>query len=134
MSGSFLLDTNIVVALFAHDAAALANLASADEVYLPSIVAGELFYGAYNSTQTTQNLARIEALVATSVVLDSNAATARHYGRIKGELRLKGRPIPDNDIWIAALAYQHGLTLVSRDTHFGHIANLTIVTWATPPP
>lgn len=91
MNGSFLLDTNIVVALFAQDAAALANLSLADEVYLSSIVAGELFYGAYNSAQTTQNLARVEALVATSVVLDSNTATARHYGRIKSDLSDTGQ-------------------------------------------
>jgi len=55
--------------------------------------------------------------------------TATHYARIKNDLRLKGKPIPENDIWIAALALQHGLILATRDAHFGEVDGLTVVRW-----
>ncbi|NOY42526.1 MAG: type II toxin-antitoxin system VapC family toxin, partial [Planctomycetes bacterium] len=55
--------------------------------------------------------------------------TARVYGEIKTALRRKGRPIPDNDIWIAAVAIQHSLSLVSRDEHFANIERLSLVRW-----
>jgi tRNA(fMet)-specific endonuclease VapC len=62
-------------------------------------------------------------------VLGCDTATARQYGRIKNALRARGRPIPDNDIWIAAIALQHDLTLLSRDRHFGAVAGLVVETW-----
>lgn len=48
-------------------------------------------------------------------------------GQIK--LRLKGRPLPENDVWIAALAMQYALTLVTRDAHFQEVENLQTVAW-----
>ncbi len=49
-------------------------------------------------------------------VLPVTARTSEHYGFVKTQLHAKGRPIPENDIWIASLALEHGLTLVTRDT------------------
>jgi tRNA(fMet)-specific endonuclease VapC len=98
-------------------------------VYLPSVVVGELLYGALTSAQVRSNVDRIEEFVATSSVLACDLDTARHYGSIKHQLRRKGRPLPDNDLWIAALAQQHGLTLVSRDRHFQEINNLQLEVW-----
>ena len=67
---------------------------------------------------------------ATAVpVLACDGDTARYYGEIKAGLRARGRPIPENDIWIAAISRQHNLTLVSRDTHFGEVNNLIVETW-----
>ena len=59
-------------------------------------------------------------------ILVCDTETARQYGRIKVELRRKGRPIPENDMWIAAVALQHGLTLATRDAHFDAIDGLTV--------
>lgn len=129
MSGRFLLDTNIVIAIFAKDSGVVDHLAQATEVFVPSIVLGELFYGARKSTQAQANIARIEEFAGDTVVLACDAATGREYGRIKNDLRIKGRPIPENDIWIAAIALQHGLTVVSRDDHFDEVSNLTVTTW-----
>ena len=129
MSGRFLLDTNILIALFADDAQVKNNLATTDEVYLSSIAVGELFYGAHKSERFSQNLARIDELVASNVVLPCNTETARRYGEIKNELRRKGRPLPENDIWIAATAFQYGLTLATRDGHFAVIEQLTTSFW-----
>jgi tRNA(fMet)-specific endonuclease VapC len=129
MSGRYLLDTNIIIALFADEASVRTNLAQADEVFIPSIATGELYYGARKSGRTQENLARVDELVANSAVLGCDAETARRYGEVKNGLRLKGRPLPENDIWIAALALQHNLTLVTRDAHFQEVENLQAVTW-----
>jgi tRNA(fMet)-specific endonuclease VapC len=88
-----------------------------------------LYYGAQNSSQVATNLARIEQFVATSVVLECNTETARLYGHIKAGLRARGRPIPENDIWIAAIALQHDVAILSRDEHFNEVDKLELETW-----
>jgi tRNA(fMet)-specific endonuclease VapC len=129
MSGDVLLDTNIVIALFARDAAVLAGLRQTPTVFVPSIVLGELYYGANNSKRASANVASIDQFSAASTILTADAATARHYGDIKNLLKIKGRPIPENDIWIAAIAAQHALTLVTRDAHFREVDGLAVNTW-----
>ncbi len=69
MSGRYLLDTNIIIALFASEASIINNLAQADEVFIPSIALGELHYGARKSGRSQENLQRIEELVANSTVM-----------------------------------------------------------------
>ncbi len=129
MSGRFLLDTNVIIAFFAGDASIRSSLDEAEEVFLSSVAVGELYYGARKSGQPDANLARIDGLVLTNVVLACDSETARRYGEIKNVLRMKGRPLPENDIWIAALARQHDLTLVTRDTHFEEIEDLRVTAW-----
>lgn len=129
MSGRFLLDTNIVIALFADEAIVKSNLVQANEVFVPSIVIGELCYGARKSGRVEANLARVDELVAGSTTLVCDAETARQYGEVKNKLRLKGRPLPENDIWIAALAIQHKLILVTRDAHFQEVESLQATAW-----
>ena len=127
--GRYLLDTNVVTALFKHDAAVHAELAAASEVLLSSTVLGELYYGAARSGQPRQNLERLEEFAATCTVLATDGHTARVYGSIKDELRQRGRPIPDNDLWIAASARQHSLILVTRDHHFSQVTGLRRAAW-----
>jgi tRNA(fMet)-specific endonuclease VapC len=129
MSGRYLLDTNIIIALFADEAIVRDKLAQASEVFIPSFVIGELCYGARKSGRVQANLARVDELVANSTVLGCNAETARQYGEIKNKLRLKGRPLPENDVWIAAVTLQHDLILVTRDAHFQEVENLQTVGW-----
>ncbi len=129
MSGKYLLDTSVIIALFANDAAVKDNLEKADEIFIPCIAIGELYYGAWKSARTQENLARIDEFAADNVVLECNSGTARRYGEIKNALREKGRPIPENDVWIAAIALQHDLTVATRDTHFNEITNLKVAIW-----
>jgi len=117
MSGNYLLDTNIVIALFASDSAVTDRLEDAEEVFIPSIVLGELYYGAHKSSRAKENIARLDDFAASNVVLSCDTEIARRYGEVKDRLRQKGHPIPENDIWIAAIALHHGLTLVTRDMH-----------------
>jgi tRNA(fMet)-specific endonuclease VapC len=128
MLGDFLLDTNIVIAIFADEAKVLRKLRRAT-VFLPVTVAGELIFGALKSTRVEKNVARIDEFVSANSVLFCDLETAQEYGKIKAELRRKGRPLPENDIWIAAIAVQFDLTLISRDDHFREIDDLKLTKW-----
>lgn len=129
MSGRYLLDTNIVIALFANDESVKERLEKAEEVFVSSMVMGELFYGAHKSARVGENISRIAVFAHGNTILGCDVETSRLYGEIKYALSMKGRPIPENDIWIAAIAMQHGLSLVSRDSHFDEIDNLKVEVW-----
>jgi len=129
MSGKYLLDTNIIIALFAEDPFVKKHIAKAGEIFIPAIVIGELFFGAFKSGRPKANTARIENFAACNTVLACDIGTSRQYGYIKSLLHKKGRPIPENDIWIAALALEYELILVSRDEHFEEINRLDKVAW-----
>jgi tRNA(fMet)-specific endonuclease VapC len=124
-----LLDTNIVIAMFAQDAQVQQHLANATGIAIPSIVLGELYYGAQKSSRRAANVARVDQLAISAAVLACDAETARHYGSIKRTLLAKGRPTPENDIWIAAIVQQHQLTVVSRDEHFREVDGLSLEIW-----
>jgi tRNA(fMet)-specific endonuclease VapC len=126
VSGRALLDTNIVIGLFAGDPAVVETLEDKTAVFLCVPVMGELRYGALASTRAQQNLARLEELGRAVEVLICDSETARCYAELKFKLRKKGRPIPENDVWIAAIANQHKLTLLSRDSHFHGIEGLDV--------
>jgi len=72
-------------------------------------------------------LAQLTSFAATVQILPCDAETARLYGDVKHRLMAKGRPIPENDIWIAAIARQHGLAVATRDAHFQQIGGLSVV-------
>jgi tRNA(fMet)-specific endonuclease VapC len=93
------------------------------------IVLGELYYGARKSAWSATNIARIDDFAARSSILVCDHTTAQQYGESKNALHAKGRPIPENDLWIAAVALQYGLTLATRDDHFRQIDGLTTVKW-----
>ncbi len=129
MNGRYLLDTSVIIDLFGADEKIKKNLAEAAEVFVPSIAVGELYYGAHKAGRPQENLAQVDEFVANSVVLSCDAETARRYGESKNALRAKGRPLPENDIWIAAIALQHDLTLATRDAHFNEVQNLQVAAW-----
>jgi tRNA(fMet)-specific endonuclease VapC len=125
---SFLPDTNAAVAYLNGDKTIEALLLSGD-VFLSSIVLGELYFGAENSAHREQNITRVVAFANGRTLIGCDNLTAQLYGQIKRSLRIKGQPIPQNDTWIAAQANQHGFTLVTRDAHFQRVDGLTIATW-----
>ncbi|MBF0559903.1 MAG: type II toxin-antitoxin system VapC family toxin [Nitrospirae bacterium] len=129
MAGRCLLDTNIIIAIFAKNPQIHDRIAGVDEVFIPCIAIGELYFGAFKSGKVQDNILRIDDFALNNTVLSCNSETAKRYGEIKNYLRDKGQPIPENDIWIAAMAQQYSLTLVSYDTHFDAIENLIIEKW-----
>lgn len=126
MSGKALMDTNVVIALFAGEPAILDAIQRQSEVFLCVPVLGELRYGAEASARVVENRVRLDRFAAALVLLPCNAGTAVAYAEVKFALRTKGRRIPENDVWIAAIARQHGLCLLTRDAHFQEIENLDI--------
>ena len=99
-----------------------------DEQFTSSVVIGEMYAGAYSSKATAKWLDRIERLVLPAItVLYFDLATAREYGRIRGELRQAGRMIDEADLMIAATAIRHRLTLVTANiSHFERVHGLSL--------
>ncbi len=129
MNGRFLLDTNVVIDLLVGKDRLFERVAAADEVLLPVVALGELYYGARKSARSGENLARVDQFAARNAVLECDVGTAQLYGEIKNALRARGTPIPENDLWVAALARQHDLVLVTRDRHFGVVEGLRLEEW-----
>lgn len=124
-----LLDTNAVSALLAGDPALGEVLAADQRHHLPVIVIGEYRYGLLGSKRRDHLQRLLEILILESHVLVIDETTADVYSHVRGELRQSGRPIPENDIWIAALALQHRHPVVSRDGHFDSVSDLQRVDW-----
>jgi tRNA(fMet)-specific endonuclease VapC len=130
MSGSrLILDTNIITAWLKGEANIADRIEKAATVYIPIVVLGELYYGATHSTRVYKNIAILKKLSNRYRLLVIDEATAVEYGKIKSALRKKGAPIPENDIWIAAIAFRHKLSLVTRDKHFNQVNGLKVINW-----
>jgi tRNA(fMet)-specific endonuclease VapC len=114
MNGTYLLDTNALIAVIDRNQALVEVIGQAREIFIPVIALGELYFGAEKSRKKEHNLEQIAAMIVGRTILECDVETARWYGRIRQQLRAKGRPIPENDLWIAALACQHKLTLLPR--------------------
>jgi tRNA(fMet)-specific endonuclease VapC len=128
MSGRYLLDSNIVIGLLRGDQAVQARLANEPETFVNVVVLGELYFGARKSQHVDRNVERIEEFAGSVSILCCEHET-RRYGALKRDLERSGRLMPENDIWIAATAIQHGLTLVTRDTHFEAVEELEREQW-----
>jgi tRNA(fMet)-specific endonuclease VapC len=124
-----ILDTNAVSALFAGDPGLDRLLAGAERHHLPVIVLGEYRYGLSRSKQRTRLGGLLDVLARESILLRVDERTAESYALVREELRRAGTPIPENDVWIAALALQHGEPVVSRDAHFDRVAGVEWVSW-----
>lgn len=124
-----ILDTNAVSALLVGDPALGQVLEAEQRHHLPAIVIGEYRYGLLGSNRRDRLQKLFDILIRESFVLVVDEMTAETYSRVRDELRRKGRPIPENDIWIAALARQHQHPVVSRDDHFDYVSDLRRVAW-----
>ncbi len=129
MTGDALLDTTVAVAHLRGVAAVSQRLTEARILYLPIIVLGELHYGIHRSARPQENLRQLERWLRITVVLAGTPATAERYGTLKQQLALAGTPIPENDLWIAAQALEHGLPLATRDSHFARVPGLEVLDW-----
>jgi tRNA(fMet)-specific endonuclease VapC len=124
-----ILDINAVSALLAGDTALAQVLAPSDRHHLPLFVLAEYRYGLMASGMRKRLVTWFDRLEAESIVLCPNRETVDHYAAVRHELRETGRPIPEHDVWIAALARQHCLEIVSQDVHFDYVSNVKRVDW-----
>jgi predicted nucleic acid-binding protein len=124
-----ILDTNAISALLTGSEALGDLLDQAEHHHLPVVVIGEYRYGLLRSQYRKHLELLLDTLIDESIVLAIDQATAAAYALVRDELRRAGRPIPENDVWIAALARQQGEPVVSQDQHFDHVPGLTRLSW-----
>jgi tRNA(fMet)-specific endonuclease VapC len=124
-----ILDTNAVSALLSGDKNIGRVLDGGDVHQLPLPVVGEYQYGMSVSRKERRMLSLFRRLEADSKVLSPDRHTADIYALIRYHLRQIGRPIPESDIWIAALARQHALDIVSNDAHFDYVDGVRRLSW-----
>ena len=120
------LDTNRLTDLFRGDRALSEFLGRCDEVWIPFVVLAEMKAGFYGGTRATHNEALLANLLAreTVAILLASRETTEQYARLFVQLKRAGTPVPDNDLWIAAMAIENDLALVSRDRHFDKVPQL----------
>ena len=121
-----LFDTNAYAAFKRGDKSALAIVRLAEALAMSSVVIGELLSGFAAGRREAENRLELSAFLSSPrvTVLKVDLDTADYYARVYLLLRHKGRPIPTNDLWIAATALQHGFALFSFDGHFAEIDGL----------
>ena len=124
-----ILDTNALSAVADGEASAMELVAGADRIVLPVIVLGEYRLGIAQSRHRADYEGWLRKWIAAVPVLDVDEATTHSYSAIGLELKKKGRPIPTNDVWIAALARQYNLPIISRDTHFDYVREIKRFVW-----
>lgn len=125
----YLLDTSVVIELIQGNASVVSHVIPGTEIYLPYVAVGELYFGAYKSSRVRENLTQITLLTLDNTVVFSSMETSRRYGLVRADLARKGQSIPENDVWIAAIALEYNLVLVTRDNHFGNVDDLVIERW-----
>jgi predicted nucleic acid-binding protein len=120
------LDTNRLTDLFRGDSALAQLLGGCEEVWIPLVVLAEIKAGFYGGIRARRNEVLLQELIAkeTVDVLLPGRETAEQYARLFVQLKRAGTPVPDNDLWIAALALEHDLLLITRDRHFERIPQL----------
>jgi len=125
MTGNRLaLDTNAAIAVLNAANRSSMPIQRHNTWVMPVQVVGELRFGALKSSRTQENLAKVNALVDSCSVLDTTTGTATAYAGVRQQLRRIGRPIPENDLWIAASCLEHRVPLATNDGHFDDVAGL----------
>ena len=124
-----ILDTNGLSALADGDKGLEPLLQRADQIAIPVIVLGEYKYGIRQSQNRKRYERWLAELIAGCRVLAVDEETTNQYAEVREELKRRGKPIPGNDLWIAALVRQHGLPLLSRDQHFDSVPGIKRLGW-----
>ena len=127
MNGNYLVDTSVIIALLKGDVRAVELFDQADRIFIPAIVVGELFYGAQNSTKKQENMRIFRDFLSQYEIAGIDFSVAQEYGEIKSQLKKGGINVPENDLWIAAIAKSNQYTLISFDGHFVKINGLQIL-------
>lgn len=124
-----LLDTNALSAFADADRDLLAKLPSDRPWALPVVVIGEYRFGLLGSREAEERERWLQGLISTVRVLPITETTAGYYAAVRHTLKQQRRRIPPNDSWIAALALEHRLSVLTRDVHFENIPDLARVGW-----
>ena len=129
MAQGILLDSSVVIPHLRGRLDLAAQVAPAEQLFLPLTALGELYKGVFKSSQPQKNRFLLETFLQTVAVLYPDTATALHYAQISADLERKGTPIPENDVWIAAMALECAMPLATRDIHFNQVTGLQLLHW-----
>ena len=123
-----LLDTNAYAAFREGVPEAVEIIRHAPFVGLNTVILGELLGGFAAGTREVSNREALTVFLGADgvTVFSVDERTADHYGRVFASLRRRGKPIPTNDMWIAASAIQHGLAVFTYDPHFKHVEGIAV--------
>jgi tRNA(fMet)-specific endonuclease VapC len=124
-----ILDTNALTAFVDGEPGALAEIGKARFIAIPVVVLGEYLFGIAQSRRRIEYERWMNRYIRNYPILDISAETAARYADVRLELKRAGKPIPSNDIWIAALCRQHSLPLLSQDRHFDRVVGIRRVGW-----
>ena len=119
-----ILDTNALSAWAEGAPAIRAPLRSAERLVVPSVVLGEYYFGIRQSRHRSRYEEWLRRYLPLAEIAAVTSATAAAYADIRLGLKRSGNPIPPNDVWIAALARQHALPVLSNDAHFDAVADV----------
>jgi tRNA(fMet)-specific endonuclease VapC len=124
-----ILDTNALSAVADDEPTAVRLFSQAASIELPAIVLGEYRFGIAQSRRRKEYEKWLEQLIAATRFLPVDQETTGHYAQVRSELKKAGKPIPSNDLWIAALCRQHRLPMMSEDNHFDAVQGLKRIRW-----
>jgi tRNA(fMet)-specific endonuclease VapC len=124
-----ILDTNALSAWWDNEPALIKILADSSRVFVPTPALAEIRYGILQSRKREEMERWMAQALASTTILPIEDPTTFHYATLRLHLKRAGTPIPMNDLWIAAIALQHGLPIVSRDSRFDHVPELRRVSW-----
>jgi len=129
MARGILLDSSVVIEHLRGRLDIAEKVIPSETLFLPLTALGELYKGVLKSHDPEKNRAKLEKFLLTVAVLHPDTATAVYYARIAVDLDAQGAPIPENDIWIAAIALECSMPLATRDAHFARVSGLSLLQW-----
>jgi tRNA(fMet)-specific endonuclease VapC len=133
MSDGYLIDTDIIIywlkGIYPQIKEKIACI-EVDRLFISSITVAELYFGAYNSSRVIDNLKLTNELISEINILNFDPKSGEQFGKIKADMKNKGKMINDSDLFIAATAISNNLVLVTNnEKHFQRIEDLTIQNW-----
>jgi len=125
---NILIDTNAYAAFKKNDINAVNTFKTVESIGITIIVLGELLSGFMGGTREAKNRKELDQFLDSPRVylVQVDEETAEFYARVFWDLKRKGKPIPTNDLWVAASAMRHGLALFTYDEHFNNIEGLIL--------
>jgi len=124
-----ILDTNGLSAWWLNEPSFIRHIEHADRLCVPVPALAEFRFGILKSRFREKMTAWWVEALATTTILAVDETTTRHYAKIRLQLTSAGTPIPMNDLWIAAIARQHKLPVISRDCHFDQVTGIARIGW-----
>lgn len=126
---NYIFDTNIIIGFLKNDKSIVSKLKIEKNINTSVITIGEMSYGAKNSNNPLKNMELYNEFFKYCNIFEITRKTSEYYADIRFELKKVGKPIPENDIWIAAIAKENDMVIVTRDKHLKDIDFIATEEW-----